>query len=100
MEKTTDTVYVFNNVTSNPVLFAVEPLFNGHKGLASATFNYKNLDVSCYLNNFYLREIKDGKGIFQVDIGLLVNVKAVHLEVYSQLDFRKVATNFPRHSIK
>jgi hypothetical protein len=93
--ETPDTVYVFHNLSSAPTLLAVAPLFQKHKGLSSPTFNYKNLDVSCYLNNFYLREIKEGKGIFQVDIGLLVNVKALHLEEYSELGFREVATISP-----
>ena len=93
--ETSDTVYVFHHLSSAPTLFAVVPLFQQHKGLSSPTFNYKNLDVSCYLNNFYLREIKDGKGIFQVDIGWLVNVKALHLEEYSELGFSEVATISP-----
>jgi len=93
--ETTDTVYVFHNITSHPTLFAVVPLFDHHRGLASATYNYKNLDVSCYLNNFYLKEIKDGKGLFQVDIGLLINVKAIHLQEYSKLGFSDVAVTSP-----
>jgi hypothetical protein len=87
---TKDTFYVLHAVNADPVYFSVVPIFDHHRGLASATINHQNQHVGCYLNSFYLREIKDGKGIFEIDLGVLIGVKAIRLEVRNSNGFMEV----------
>lgn len=84
---TNDTFFVFHLLDDDPIHFAVTPLFGQHHGFRSPTFNHQFQHAGCYINTFYLKEIINNEPVFEIDLGVLINIKSLHLQVFTGNSF-------------
>ncbi|HEX2606743.1 MAG TPA: T9SS type A sorting domain-containing protein, partial [Flavisolibacter sp.] len=74
------------------VYFATAPVINGLTGYRSATINYPEAGVGCYLKSFFLQDQSGSSATFKAELGSLFDVVSVTLEKFRDTGFQSLIT--------
>ena len=95
--QTTDTMFVFNKTQRLDSFYTVVPHFNAQrKGIMSATYDYHDGAVDCYIESFYATSDTNISGlVLKLNLGTIHQVQEVRYERLSAKGFELIGSQTP-----
>ncbi|CAN5561425.1 hypothetical protein BH10BAC2_BH10BAC2_33230 [soil metagenome] len=94
LANTTDTSIVIS-ANNDPYIAVTTVLQDGYTGVNSYTFNYNNLNIGCYINNFLADLTVNKTAQLQLSLGTIFNVTSIQFQELTTNGWQIIQTISP-----